>query len=161
MHDYDNAIAYSLKAQLLAPDNVSIALNTGHIYLEKADYEQAMQHYLKADFMAGAKHRAWRPIAWCSFLVGNMDRSLNYYNKVMTNDTPTAEDHLNHGHVLLATHDAKSCIQEYSLALKMLKNNIDEFTRMIETDAPLLAQRGIDTQTIELCRDAAILASNK
>ena len=161
MHDYDNAIAYSLKAQLLAPDNVSIALNTGHIYLEKADYEQAIQHYLKADFMAGAKHRAWRPIAWCSFLVGNMDRSLNYYNKVMTDDTPTAEDHLNHGHVLLATHDAKSCIHEYSLALKMLKNNIDEFTRMIETDAPLLAQRGIDTQTIELCRDAAILAANK
>ena len=63
--------------------------------------------------------------------------------------------------MLLATHDAKSCIQEYSLALKMLKNNIDEFTRMIETDAPLLAQRGIDTQAIELCRDAAILAANK
>ena len=156
IRDYGNAIAYSLKAQELAPDNVSIVLNMGHIYLEHADNEQAMQCYLKADFMPGAKHRAWRPIAWCSFLVGNLDRSLTYYNKVMADDSPTAEDYLNHGHVLLATHDAQGCIREYSHALKMLKNDIDELTRMIDSDTPLLTERGIDNVTIGLCRDAAI-----
>ena len=76
--------------------------------------------------------RAWtsnktlRPIAWCSFLCGNLPQSLEYYDKIIANG-PSADDCINRGHALLASGNIKEAVESYKKAIEMDNRNIDKF----------------------------------
>ena len=157
----DKAIHYYTQAMELAPSNVAGILNLGHTYLEADRLDEAMQCYLKADFMPAAKHRAWRPIAWCSFLMGNHERSISYYNKVLTEDSPTAQDHLNLGHALLCHGEPQAAIEQYAAALDALNGDRKQFNQMFDADVKHLTEQGVVRADISLYHDAAMRHNDK
>jgi len=137
------ALDYYRRAEALSPDNISLTLTIGHVLLELNRTGEALQQYFKADLMEGARHRAWRPIAWCSFLLNDYDRALDYYDRISHDDTPTPQDLLNRGHVLLCTGDTQQAIESYRESLRRMDGDADQFRKAFKGDAMELRLHGI------------------
>ena len=152
LKQYDKAIKYYKTACDLNPGSVSNVLNLGHCYLEKGNIEEALNEYFKADFMEDPKHKSWRPIAWCSFLTGNDERALKYYDKIIDLNKQSAQDFLNRGHVLLCSGKITDAIESYRQALA-LGQDATAFRASLLNDTPQLSARGINPNDIPLLAD--------
>ena len=148
------ALDYYRRAEAMNPDNVSLALTIGHVLLENGSTSEALQQYYKADLMNGAKHRAWRPIAWCSFLLNDYERALDYYDRIAQDDTPSAQDLLNRGHVLLCQGNTQEAIQTYRESLRLMDGNRQKFRQAFKGDAVELRLHGVSTVDQSLIPDA-------
>lgn len=137
------ALDYYRRAEALSPDNISLTLTIGHVLLEQNLVKEALQQYFKADLMSHAKHRAWRPIAWCSFVLSDYDRANDYYDRIAREDKPSAQDLLNHGHVLLCQGLTSEAIKTYRQALNAMDGNAAEFRKAFKDDGPELNRHGI------------------
>ena len=152
LHQWDKAIEYYQKADSLHPGLAANALSIGHCLLEKGNPAEALNYYFKADLIDEASHKAWRPIAWCSLLTGNYEQSDKYYRKIAESDTPTAQDMLNHGHMLLCAGRVKEAVEAYR---RSAKADGKAFAASIESDAHYLAERGVSEADLHLAADAA------
>jgi len=162
LHNYDKAIEYYNRALTLSPESVQICLNIGHCYLDKGDYDNALNQYYKADFMTNAKHRAWRPIAWCSLLTGKNEQGTKYYEKIINDDVPTSQDYLNYGHLLQAMGNISLAITHYKKSLALEKNNINSFIKLYTDDAKYMIDiLGISKSDYALILDAVIFDASK
>ena len=65
----------------MKPDNLSIEMNIGHCYFEQENYDEALKYYFKVDYLDPKSTKAWRAIAWCSFLAGKQEQARRYYEK--------------------------------------------------------------------------------
>ena len=157
LHEHDMAIEYYNKALELSPQSVNLCLSVGHCHLDKGDYENALKQYYKADFMPKAKHRAWRPIAWCSLLTGKHEQAVNYYEKIINDDTPTSQDYLNYGHVLQVMGRIAEAITQYRKSFELEKNDSEAFSELYLADAKYLVHKlGIPSSDYALMLDAVI-----
>ena len=157
----DKSLEYYRRAEMLLPDNVSLALSIGHVLLEKDMAAEALQQYFKADLMDNAKHRAWRPIAWCSFLLGDFDRAIDYYNRIAQNDTPTAQDMLNLGHTLLCQGKTQEAVKTYRQSLDLLQGDTQKFREAFKGDAKQLTKHGVSAVDQALIPDAVYATTMK
>ena len=160
MGHLDEALDYYRKVEQLQPEKVASVLNVGHCLLDMGRHDEAMQQYLKADFLPDVKHRAWRPIAWCALLQRNFERSIDYYEKIEHDDTPTGLDLMNHGHVVLCQGDVKQAIALYRQALKAMKDDKKAFTEQFENDYNQLKTIGVNPEDLPLIIDAVISTNN-
>ena len=151
---YEQALDYYRRAEALSPDNVSLTLTIGHVLLEQNRTSDALQQYFKADLMDGAKHRAWRPIAWCSFLLSDYERALNYYDRIARDDTPSSQDLLNRGHVLLCQGNTQEAIETYRKALQRMDGDTSKFRAAFKGDAMELRLHGVSAVDQALIPDA-------
>lgn len=150
----DEALDYYRRAEALLPDNVSLTLTIGHVLLEQNRTNEARQQYFKADLMDGAKHRAWRPIAWCSFLLSDYDRAIDYYDRITREDKPSPQDLLNRGHVLLCKGNTQEAIETYRKALQGMDGNAAKFRAAFKGDAMELRLHGVSAVDQALIPDA-------
>lgn len=154
----EETLKYYRRAETLTPNNVSLTLTIGHVLLEQNQTSQALQQYFKADLMDNAKHRAWRPIAWCSFLLNDYDRALDYYDRIARDDEPTAQDMLNRGHVLLCKGSTQEAIATYREALRLMDGDSKKFRAAFKGDAMELRRHGVSTVDQALVPDAVCSA---
>ena len=154
LHDHAKAIEYYSKALEISPQSVNLCLSLGHCFLDKGDYDKALQQYYKADLMEGAKHRAWRPIAWCSFLLSDYERAIDYYDRITQYDTPTPQDLLNRGHVLLCQGDMQEAITTYRKSLEGMNGDTAKFRAAFKGDAMELRLHGVSAVDQALIPDA-------
>ncbi len=161
LHEHDKAIEHFKKALEMSPESVNLCLNLGHCYLDRNDYDNALKLYYKADFMPRAKHRAWRPIAWCSLLTGKSEQALNYYDKIVTDDSPTSQDHLNYGHVLQVMGRLAEAVEQYRKALTLDGNKPQDFARLYMADAKyIVGTLGVSPSDYALVLDATLQSYN-
>ena len=158
---FNEALACYQRVERLQPGNVANTINMGHCLLEQGKTDEAMQLYFKADLAeeGGKRHRAWRPVAWCSFLLGNDGRSLHYYDRIIAEGTPTAQDHLNRGHVLMTCNRTQEALDSYRRALAIAGEGTKWLRDAILSDQPALLARGIPADDIPLLIDAAAQAA--
>ena len=97
-------------------------------------------------------HKAWRPIAWCSFLTGKYDHARNYYQKILEWQ-PTAQDYLNAGHTEWVLQNTEKSLQYYKQAVKALSGDIQQFRELFDQDLPDLLAAGIESEEIPLMID--------
>ena len=152
----DKAFDYYKRANELNPDNITTCLNLGHHYLEAGDLDAALKHYYKVDYLDTKKHRAWRPIAWCSFLKQDYEQSQKYYDKIISDDSPTAHDFLNYAHLLLCSQGVSQAVKAYVDALKRFDGKLDRFADAFLADAQVLQNNGIDSDSIPLILDTVL-----
>ena len=152
--NYEQALDYYRRAEALSPDNVSLTLTIGHVLLEQNRTNEALQQYFKADLMHGAKHRAWRPIAWCSFLLSDYERAIDYYGRITREDKPSPQDLLNLGHVLLCQGNTQEAIATYRKALDGMDGDKAKFRAAFKGDAMELRLHGVSAVDQALIPDA-------
>ena len=158
---YEESLEYYRRAEAMEPDNVSLTLTIGHVLLEQNHTSEALQQYYKADLMNGAKHRAWRPIAWCSFLLSDYDHAMDYYDRIARDDTPTPQDLLNRGHVLLCQGNTQEAIATYRQALQGMDGDCAKFRAAFKGDAIELRLHGISAVDQSLIPDAVCSINSK
>ena len=157
LREIDKAIECYNRALEMSPQSVNLCLNLGHCYLDKGDYDNALHQYYKADFMPKAKHRAWRPIAWCSFLTGKHEQAVNYYEKIINDDTPTSQDYLNYGHLLQSMGRIAEAIEKYRKSLAMENNDEEAFAQLYVADAKYMVNKlGVAPGDYALLLDATL-----
>ena len=152
--EFDKALDYYRRVEALTPNNVSLTLTIGHVLLEQNRTKEALQQYFKADLMDNAKHRAWRPIAWCSFLLNDYDRALDYYDRIAQYDTPSSQDLLNKGHVLLCQGKTQDAIETYRESLSKMGGITKKFRDAFKGDAMELRLHGVSAVDQALIPDA-------
>ena len=157
LREIDKAIECYQRALDMSPQSVNLCLNLGHCYLDKGEYDNALQQYYKADFMPKAKHRAWRPIAWCSFLTGKHEQAINYYDKIVNEDTPTSQDYLNYGHLLQSMERITDALEKYRNSLAKENNDAEAFAQLYIADSKYMVNKlGIAPSDYALLLDATL-----
>ena len=115
------------------------------------DYAEALKCFYKADYMDGSP-KVWRPIAWCSFLIGKYDQSRGYYKKILSSK-PNAQDLLNAGHTEWALQNIKGATGFYRRAVEMSDGDFHKFREEFCRDIPDLIAAGIEEGEIPLMLD--------
>ena len=147
----EEALKYYRRYEKLNPDNLSITISIGHCYLELKNYSEALKCFFKVDYM-DSNSKAWRPIAWCSFLTGKYDQARNYYKKILA-DQPNTQDLLNAGHTEWALQNIKGAIEFYRQAIEKENGNFYKFQEEFNQDIPDLIVAGIEDSEISLMMD--------
>lgn len=153
--DSAKALEYFLRVAEKTPDDLPTALNIGHCYLELGNTAEALRQYFKVEFLDPDSGKALRPIAWCTFLQGDYDRSADYYNRLIARK-PTAGDYLNAGHLHTARGNYREALNYYRLA----RENSDDKSAAalwssLQSDRHYLEAAKVDTLIIDLIFDAA------
>jgi tetratricopeptide (TPR) repeat protein len=71
-------------------------------------------------------------------------------------NNPTAGDLLNMGHVALAQSKYNEAINFYRQSLEKNNNDVEQFFKLMHSDAPTLHDAGITDRTISLVTDAVL-----
>ena len=148
----EDALKYYHRYEVLNPDNLSVQINIGHCHLELKDYNEALKCFFKVDYLDSKSHKAWRPIAWCSFLTGKYDQARNYYKKILDNQ-PNTQDLLNAGHTEWALQNIKGALSHYRQAVHMENDEFQRFLELFNQDIPDLLIAGIEETDVALMLD--------
>ena len=160
LHRHDNALEYYRRALALKEEDVMLCLNVGHCHLQLGEVDEALKYYFRADYLDTRKHRAWAPIAWCSFLENNYEQAERYYGRLVDEGKPTWNALLNYGHLKLVTRHVPEAIELYRRALEA-SGDRDAFVAQMRDDAPHLIERGIEEADLPLIIDAVIELQSK
>ena len=150
VNDTEKAIANYKRAEALQPDNVALANNIANCLLEGGRIEEALKYFFKVDYLASKGERTMRPIAWCSFLIGNYSQSVDYYNRIIAKQ-PGTNDYINRGHALLCSGQVKDAVASYMDAID--KSGGSEVLKTLDDDRHYLLDAGVDKLTIALIFD--------
>ena len=134
------------------PNDLSIQICIGHCHLELKNYNEALKYYFKVDYLDNKSTKAWRPIAWCSFLTGKYDQARNYYKKIMDNQ-PNTQDFLNAGHTEWALQNIKGALAFYKKAVEKESGDFSKFQEQFNQDIPDLLVAGIEEAEVPLMMD--------
>ena len=148
----EKALVYYRRLEAKQPDDMNLQINIGHCYLELRNFTEALKYFYKVDYLDNQSTKAWRPIAWCSFLTGKYDQARNYYRKILANK-PTTQDYLNAGHTEWALQQLKQAVHYYVEAVRCEQGHFDRFLEAFGQDIPDLKQAGIEEEEIPLMLD--------
>jgi tetratricopeptide (TPR) repeat protein len=153
--NYANALEYYQHADYLKPNQKTVMMQIGHCYMELGKFKDALAIYYKLDALEGDDVKIWRAISWCSFVAGNVQQAEYYLNKLLE-DTPTAHDYLNAGHVAWCKRNLGEAVKFYQESLKSQQNNRDLFLESLLEDKSYLIANGVDADEIPLMIDALL-----
>lgn len=152
---YREAIDHYKLVEAKRPDELGLCLNIGHCYLELNQPEEALKYYYKVEFLDEKSTRAWRPIAWCLFLLRDFAQSRAYYERIL-GDSPTAADYLNMGHLQLASGNVKEALNFYGLSIDAGNGDVEAFISSFNADQRYLLASGIKESVLPLIVDALL-----
>lgn len=144
------ALEYYERIEKITPDTPAVALNMGHCHLELNELREALHCYYKAEMLDEKSEKPLRPIAWCAFLNRDFETARRYFDRILTELTPTPADYLNMGHLALATGNIREAMNYYALN----SADVDSVAAALSEDMPLLERAGVDSTVIPLLLDA-------
>jgi len=150
---YEKALEYYRRASSLEPKNIALQLNIGHCFLELKKYKDALNIYFKIEVISPENEvKAWRAIAWCSFLSGKFEQAQRYYTKLLGHK-PQYTDLLNAAHIEWSIGNRHEALEFYKQSVKMNNDNLPEFLAAFEKDIPALLNAGIKEDEIPIMTD--------
>ena len=152
LKDPENALLWCKEAMLMDQSDLYIHTQCAHSYLDLKEYDKALEHYFKVEFLAPDNKKVLRPIAWCSFTTGKLDIASNYSSLLLECD-PGAHDFINAGHLALCSGDKPGAIVMYTKSLGKNEISFEEFLSVFSHDEPYLIQNGVDKNEIPLLLD--------
>ena len=142
---------YYHRYEAFNPDDLSIQICIGHCHLELKNYNEALKYYFKVDYLDNKSTKAWRPIAWCSFLTGKYDQARNYYKKIMDNQQHPR--FLECGTYGMGITEYKGSACFYKKAVEKESGDFSKFQEQFNQDIPDLLVAGIEEAEVPLMMD--------
>ena len=146
----NEALNLLLEAEKNNADNLSLQIQIGDCLVDLKRYDEALTRFFKVDYLKPDYPKAWRAIGWCAFLAGRYDRSIEYYDKLLSNK-PSANDCLNAGHAYLIYHNIQRAVSLYRQCQSIMGK--DEFEAEFDKDRAILVSKGISEQDLPLLLD--------
>ena len=149
--ELEKALCYYQLAEDLAPENISLLLQTGESFASTKRYEEAFARFFKVEFLKPGSQRALRAIAWYSFITGKDEQARNYYRKLEDISGSEWEDYLNAAHIEWVNHNNTEAIEFYNKAKAIC--GTEKVAEQIINDKKILLSRGVSEKEILLLRD--------
>ena len=137
----DEALQMLLAIESADPDNMTLQMQIGQCYVEQEKYSQALARFHKVEYIQPDSVKAWRAIAWCAFLSGNREKSIEYYDRLCTASSPSAQDYLNSGHLYWVIGEVENAISSYRKCVELI--GIDSFITELDKDFHILKKNGV------------------
>ena len=80
------------------------------LYMEMGDFEKALKYYFKVEYLQPANHKVYRPISWCSFMLGKFDNAAKYLEKSLSHGAGK-NDYMNLGHIYWCRGEKQKAIE--------------------------------------------------
>lgn len=141
------------------PDNVTTIIEVAGAALEANQPVEAESLFHKAVYLDEYNLEARRGLAWAQFLNHKFDDADRSYSALLEQE-PSAEDHLNAGHVARALNQTKRAIANYAAFAKANSDDPDALANALSTDRRWLIDAGIDTAADRLFIEATLLNHN-
>ena len=123
------------------PDNMTLQMQIGQCYVELENYNQALARFHKVEYLNPESIKAWRAIAWCAFLSGDRDKSIEYYDRLCISTSASAQDYLNAGHLYWVIGEVENAVSSYRKCAEQI--GIDSFIAEFDKDFHLLKKNGV------------------
>ncbi len=149
--NYNKALEYYNKVSARNDNNPANIYYTGCCLVELERYDEALNTFFKLDFCESDSVRAWRGIAWCSFILCKYEQAIRYYMKIIEKKPATAE-YINAGHTAWSMGNIKQAAKLYGKAASMI-NDKELLIEMFNKDKKYLADKGISDDDIALMID--------
>ncbi len=150
LNNYTAAAEYYSKALEKDPENYQLLMNLGHTLMQSDKYQESLSHYYHADYLKPEKTSTLRAIAWAELHAGNVKKSLEFYNRIVSREDSSPTDYLNMAHALFIDNDYKGAVANYRKALSFKDYNMDALQKAIKEDLPDLAKIGGKTDDLPL-----------
>ena len=160
--NWEGALRYYTLLAEQRPEDPALALNMGLCLVKLRRFDEALPHLFKAEYLGNENIKSLRAIAWCTLLDGDLDRASRYIGKLFDSvDQPTANDHLNAGHISLLGGKFREAVDHYARSIAAREFDIDSFLADFDADSlsvgPLAETPVTDLMIV---RDAAIALSS-
>lgn len=149
------AMTFYRRAEQLAPSDINLILNMGHALVEAGEFADALNVYFKVEVLDENSRKAYRPIAWCSFMCRKYEQAGKYYQKVL-DEKPGIEDFLNAGHVEWCKGFPMKAVEVYKHGIRTTHTILPDFLELFRKDTPELLRHGITTNDVAALRDELI-----
>ena len=149
--NYQAALTYYKKVEEAAPEDKNAIFNAGNCLAELGEYEDALNYFFKLDFIESDSIKAWRGIAWCSFIIKKNEQAMKYYEKIIE-QKPLAIDFMNAGHVAWIMGDIQKATNLYGKSITA-SGSRQQFLEMFQKDEEPLLKQGIREEDIPLMLD--------
>lgn len=153
--NYNKAIECYNDALRIKPDSLRLELQLGNCLLNEEKYDLALKHLYKVDFLTDGSIKTWRPIAWCSLMLGKIEDAVSYYNKTIS-ETPIFKDYINLGHAYLVKGNIKEAYNNYIKGAEINPKSITYFKSAFSSDSAFLIGLGVPESTIAIIKDIVI-----
>lgn len=111
------AVKYFEKVLEIDPDEPRILFQIGMDLSATGDHKEALKYFYKANYLHPEHTFTMRGIAWCEFLLGNFERSLEYSQRLMDSDGEMI-DHMNAGSACFALGRYSDAYNHYKDAVR-------------------------------------------
>jgi len=146
------ALQWALEAAKLEPEDSYIQTMLANCYLDLHQFDIALPHYFKTEFLAPENKKVLRPIAWCCFVLGKLDLSRNYLQQILQEDG-NANDLINAGHVELCCRNKPKALEYYISAIASETISLVKFSEILDFDKQHLVANGVESSEIQLIAD--------
>jgi tetratricopeptide (TPR) repeat protein len=138
-------------AELFDSDNLSLQIQIGECLVDLKQYKEALSRFFKVEFLKPNMVKAWRAIAWCAFLSDKMEQATKYYERLISQSKPQAQDYLNSGHVAWTKGEIKKAVSMYKECINL--EGPDHFKEELDADFNILQEKGIEKSDYPLMLD--------
>lgn len=150
------ALEYYRRVEATRPDDVRLAVTIGNVALDAGLTEEALKEYYKADFLGDRTGNALRGLGWGNFLIGDYNKSLVYFDRILSSGNANKNDYLNAGHLMMALGRFRDAADRYILSIHASEMKIDGFEESMNSDRHHLEKAGVDPLMIDIVTDAVI-----
>lgn len=148
---HGQALSYYKRLAETAPEDTEATIALAYAYIRIKRWNKALNYLRKAEFDNPEDSRLWRPLAWVLFALSDYESARKYWQKVL-DDSPTAEDYLNMGHLDAATGNIREALAHYRNSQK--DGDTEALIRRLETDKEILGNAGITPVKMTLIEEA-------
>lgn len=141
------AVKYFEKVLEIDPDEPRILFQIGMDLSATGDHKEALKYFYKANYLHPEHTFTMRGIAWCEFLLGNFERSLEYSQRLIDSDGEMI-DHMNAGTACFALGRYSDAYDHYKDAVRYMIDRQQD-----ESEEPLDAVKAYDRMREELGED--------
>ena len=120
--------------------------------MELKQYEEALKSYFKVEYLSPGNKKIWRPIGWCSLLVGKKQQAEQYFTKLVE-DAPNKFDLMNMGHVQWCLGKRKIALEYYKQSINDAEMSENEFMEAFHEDLEHLLRQGVDAEDVPIMLD--------
>lgn len=156
--NFEKAIEYYQMVIKSEPKDQANIAYLGQLYLDTENFEEALSLYYKVEYANPENSRVFRPIGWCSFVLGKYDIAIKYFNKIIK-EKPIKSDFLNIGHCYWASEKIEEALNAYREAVRYSGNNERWFRETFIKDGKYMKAKGFEELDISLMIDYVLMES--
>lgn len=116
------------------PDDAYIAFTAGYAMMKAGEFEEALEHLFRAEFLGTRAEQTLRAIVLCCLRSGDIERGRKYSDMRLA-ASPNATDFIHAGHLDLIENRLDRAVEHYAQAIAALDFDFDKFQLRFASDS--------------------------